>query len=152
MKHPTTVCDVMSRKVITLTEEDTIDKVEDGMSRFRFRHLPVVRGDKVVGLISHRDMLQISSSSLSADRKRRDKLIHQLSAGRIMKQDLITVRPDTTLTAAADLLWEHKIGCLCVTTPDDVLVGIITEADFVRFAESVLRDGSSNADVAPPVS
>lgn len=136
---PKKVADIMSRRVITLGEEDTVEKVEESMTQFRFRHLPVVRGDKLVGLITHRDMLQISSSSLSTERESRDRVIHQVPAERIMRTEVATVSPSDSITKAGQLMWDMKVGCLCVTDDDDRLVGIVTEADFVRLAVQLLK-------------
>lgn len=135
---PLTVRDVMTRKVIALQEDDTIENVQESMEVFAFRHLPVVRGDKLVGLITHRDMLRISSSVLSSDCKRRNRLLHQLPAKSIMCDEVVTVSEGDSLLTAAELIWEMRIGCLCVTDDDDRLIGILTEADFVHLAASLL--------------
>jgi CBS domain-containing membrane protein len=136
---PTKVSDIMTRKVITLGENQTVEKVEQSMDTFRFRHLPVVRGTKLVGLISHRDMLQVSSSSLSSERDVRDQLIHQVPAKRIMRTEVVTLSPDDSIIAAGEQMWDMKVGCLCVTDDDDNLLGIVTEADFVRLAVQLVK-------------
>lgn len=57
MAHaPKTVGELMTREVMTLYEEDNLDRIEEGMNRFRFRHLPVVDGKRLVGLVTHRDI------------------------------------------------------------------------------------------------
>jgi CBS domain-containing membrane protein len=136
---PKTVEDIMTRKLITITEDDSLETVEVGMARFRFRHLPVVRQGKLVGLITHRDMLHVSSSFLSEDRKKRDALIHKIPARRIMHTDVVTVRPSEPITKAGETMWTKKIGCLCVTDDEGVLRGIVTEADFVKLAVLMLK-------------
>jgi CBS domain-containing protein len=55
-----------------------------------------------------------------------------------MTRDVRTVTPDTPLARAAELLVEHKIGCLPVLDADDRLIGIVTESDFVRLAARLL--------------
>jgi CBS domain-containing protein len=64
----------------------------------------------------------------------------------IMTRDLTTVRPATALSHAAHLMLERKYGCLPVCDEDGRLVGIVTEADFVRFAADVVRDLDLVAD------
>lgn len=138
--------DVMTRKVVTLTEGDTLQTAEDGMKRFRIRHLPVVSDEKLVGLVSLSDLLHASSSWLSEAADARDAVIHQQPVSKIMTRDLITVGERDTLVDAARLMWETKVGCLPVTGPDDKLVGVLTEADFVKL---VLRTGDSGRPPPP---
>ncbi len=144
MSEPTkrTVADVMTRRIITLSEDDTLEQVEPTMERFRFRHLPVVRGRKLVGLITHRDMLAMSASTLSRNRALVDERVHRLPARTIMRTAVATVSPNDRLSYAAQLMWDMKIGCVCVTDDDDNLVGILTEADFVRLSIALLRDAT----------
>ncbi len=137
---PEKVADIMTRKLITLGEEDRIHDVEQVMTKYRFRHLPVVRGEKLVGIITQRDMLRISSSTFSTQKAVRDHLIHYMPAGKVMCSEVATVSPETSLVTAGQLMWDMKIGCLCVTDDDDNLVGIVTEADFMRLAIRLVRD------------
>jgi CBS domain-containing protein len=141
-----TVAEVMTRRIITLGEDDTLEAVEPTMERFRFRHLPVVRGRKLVGLITHRDMLALSASRLSRNRAVLDEQLHKLPARSIMCTAVVTASPTDRLDNAARLMWDMKIGCLCVTDDDDNLVGILTEADFVRLA----IDEAARARSTPP--
>lgn len=129
---PKTVGEVMTRQVVTVTENDTIASLDDGFKRFRFRHMPVVAGDKLVGLVTHRDLLHASSSFLSSMAAERDALIHQQPVKLIMQSNVVTVSPDEPLIEAARLMWDSKLGCLPVTEGEDRLVGIVTEADFLR--------------------
>jgi CBS domain-containing protein len=63
-----------------------------------------------------------------------------------MTKEPTSVRPGLGLASAARLMLERKIGCLPVCEDDGTLVGIITEADFVRFAADVVRDMDLVAD------
>jgi CBS domain-containing protein len=135
MNAPRVVSDIMTREVITLSEEDNLSGVSEGMERFRFRHLPVVDGKKLVGLITHRNLLKVAASSLEhANQRKTETLNERLFARDIMIRDLVTVREDTPLVEAARLLWNEKLGCLPVVAADHQLVGIVTEADFVLLA------------------
>lgn len=147
---PATVADIMTRKLITLGENDTIEQVEESMDKFRFRHLPVVRGTKLVGLITHRDMLQTASSSLSTQREIRDHLIRQVPASRIMRTEVATVSANESVAQAGELMWDMKVGCLCVTDDDDNLIGIVTEADYVRLAVKLVRELAPATPPGPP--
>jgi len=146
--RPQTVADVMTTEVITLGENDNLHHVEEGMQRFRFRHLPVVSEGKLVGLITLRDMLHASSSSLSADRADRDVLIHERAlAHMVMQKNVLSVRPDLPLVEAAQTMWDEKLGCLPVTQEDSTLLGIVTEADFLKLSIELLSASTDLDDV-----
>jgi acetoin utilization protein AcuB len=138
-KNPSLARDLMTKNILTIGPDDVIAHLEEHMEGLRFRHLPVVEGYKVVGLITRSDLLHASSTFLSDSAKARNELIHRQPAKLIMQRDLITVRPTDTLLDVAFLMWETRVGCVLVTEEDDELVGIITEGDFLRLAYHFLR-------------
>jgi CBS domain-containing membrane protein len=133
--------DLMTRKLFTIGQDDIIAHLEEHMQAFRFRHLPVVEDRKLIGLISHTDLLRASASLFSAKAKEQDELIHRLPAKHIMQRDLVTVRPTEPLESVAVVMWEAKAGCVLVTEEDTTLLGIITEGDFIRLAHHLLVRG-----------
>ena len=138
---PQRVAEVMTRQVITIKKDDTLENVAEGMERFRFRHLPVVEGDgKLVGIITHRDLVAYASTPLSSEKAHRDLLIHKLPAGRIMNADVTTVKAQDNLLMAGRLMLEKKIGCVCVIDDGGKLEGIVTDTDFIRLACEVLAE------------
>jgi CBS domain-containing membrane protein len=143
-----TVGDVMTRRLVTVSEQDPLDSLEDQMRRLRFRHLPVVdRHGKLVGLVTHRDLLSAFASWLTDQEAEENAKIKQLPVRRIMQHEVLTVQPDDSLAEAGKLLWDSKIGCLPVIDDDGRLVGIITEADFIRVAVGFLGDEIKKPDI-----
>jgi len=143
MQTPNVVSDIMSRAIFTIFEEDNLTGIESEMQHFRFRHLPVVDGHKLVGLITHRSLLQVAASSLDpGSEDTTERLNERLFARDVMVRDVITVRETTPLSEAGHLMWKNKIGCLPVVTEAGTLVGIVTEADFVQLAVRLLKDRS----------
>jgi len=132
------VGDFMTRELVTVNESDDLALAENMLRLGGIRHLPVVREGRLVGLVTHRDLLR---SAMSRDRR-------STTAGDIMTRDLESVRPDTSLVRAARLMLEKKFGCLPVTEGTGRLVGIITESDFVRFAADVVQDLDLVAEAA----
>lgn len=124
------VGDFMTRELLTLKETDDLALAEQMLRLGAIRHLPVVRDGKLVGLVTQRDLLRAS-----ATRSARTTV-----ASEIMVREPVTVRPSTPLVRAARAMLEKKFGCLPVCDEDGVLVGIITEADFVRFAADMVQD------------
>jgi CBS domain-containing protein len=130
--------DLMTRKIFTIGPNDKLLHLEEHMEKFRFGHLPVVDDEKLVGLITHGDLLHASASFLTQKAKEIDEIVHNFPASRIMKRDVATVRPTDLLADVAKLMWEKKVGCVLVTDDKERLVGIITEGDFIRLAHHFL--------------
>jgi CBS domain-containing membrane protein len=139
-KLPQTVSDLMSRGVLTLQEDQDLNHLGDAMRLFKFRHMPVTDDRRLVGLITQRDVLRVSASSLLPGAKEQtDHLAKTFHVRDVMIRDVKTVSPETSLATAGRLLLQHKLGCVPVVDHDNVLVGILTESDFVRFAVQVLE-------------
>ncbi len=68
----------------------------------------------------------------------------------VMTREPTWVRPSTSLVYAARLMLAHKYGCLPVCQDDGTLIGIITEADFVRFAADMVSDLDMVAEAVKP--
>ncbi|MCA9595396.1 MAG: CBS domain-containing protein [Myxococcales bacterium] len=136
---PQLVSEIMTREVITLYEEDNLDKIEEGMNRYRFRHLPVVDDGKLVGLVTHRDLLRAAASALEPGGAQKTRLMNQnLFVRDVMQTELITVGPDEPLKAAGKLMMENKLGCLPVVDAEKNLVGIVTATDYLELALRLL--------------
>jgi CBS domain-containing membrane protein len=137
-----TVEDIMTQRVIFVHEEDSMETIRDGMEAYGLRHIPVVEGGKVVGLLSHRDLLRLSdhqfrTSSLSQAID--DKRMNETFVADVMTRDVRTAPPDMPLADAAEILLKHKFGCLPVTNADGTLIGIVTEHDFLKAMVEMLR-------------
>ena len=127
------VKDLMTSDVFTLYEDDNIKFLKDLMKWQRIRHVPVVNQDNVVvGLVTHRDFLKAAISRLAqVEEKDESSLYREIPVEEVMRKNVTSVQPDTSLATAAELMFTQKYGCLPVTESGR-LVGIITEADFVR--------------------
>jgi CBS domain-containing protein len=130
-----TVGELMTRDLVTLAENQNLSQAEDLLRLHRIRHLPVVRGGKLVGLVTHRDLLRAA-----AQRSGSDPAKQALWASDVMVRDVKTVRPDTPTREAVKLMLHNKYGCLPVVGADGELLGILTEADMVRFAQHLIED------------
>ncbi len=131
-----TVADIMTRRVIYLREEDNLTIISKGMERYNLRHLPVVSDDKLMGIVTHRDLLRLALSSLETStpegKIKQEMLDEGTFVATIMTRDPLTVSPDTPIWKAAKIILENKFGCLPVVEEDGKLVGIVTEHDFLK--------------------
>jgi len=128
------VRDLMTVGVFAVRAHDDLATVSDLMDEHAVRHIPVVdHAGRVVGLVSHRDLLRNAlrgQPGLPPEVER--NLLFSTTAAQIMTPHPQTADPDQDIRQAAQTMLEHKYGCLPVVQ-DGYLVGIITEADFVRF-------------------
>jgi len=133
------VRDLMTTQLFTLLESDSLYTAKQIMEMARVRHVPIVDAkDNFIGLITHRDMLSVAVSKLSdIDPSTQDELDAGIPLREIMRMDVARVSSDTQLRDAAQMLLDHKYGCLPVVD-NGKLVGIITEADFLRLTISLM--------------
>lgn len=140
-RQPVVVADIMTANPITLNEEDSLSSLDEEMHNLGLRHIPVVDGKKFVGLVTQRDLLEHTMSALhrgaaGADIEQRDK--QERFVADIMTREVSTVRPQTPLAQAAEMIVTGKLGCLPVVTDDGNLAGVVTESDFVRLLLQLL--------------
>ncbi|BBD07812.1 CBS domain-containing protein [Desulfovibrio ferrophilus] len=127
------VADLMTQEVFTLRQSDTLKTARSMMSLARIRHIPIV-GERLEfqGLLTHRDILTATLSQFAeVDRPTRDEIDSGIPIVEIMRTDVTTISPDLPLQEAAQILLNHKYGCLPVVK-EGLLEGIITEADFLK--------------------
>jgi CBS domain-containing protein len=137
----------MTTDVITLNEDDDLDLARMEMSLARIRHLPVVRKGRLVGLITHRDLLRAMCSVFAElDGSEQNELLKSLSVSEIMQTEVRSVESHREAVEAATILLETKFGCLPVVEDGNLLVGIVTEADFVELAIRFLERNPSEDD------
>jgi len=128
----------MTHEVVTLAEDDTLADARQCMDRGRVRHLPIVRGTTLVGLLTHRDLLAASFSVFAqASRQEEHRLFAQIPVRELMRE-AHAVRPHIRVREAARIMLENQYGCLPVVDEAGRLLGIVTEADFLRLAVRML--------------
>ena len=126
------VQDIMQTSFVTISAGDTLSTVEDIMTLGGVRHMPVVRGGALVGVVSERDLLRASLSNLTDFRhEERRAFLQVVEITRVMSTPPIVISPEDEIEQAARLLAEKRIGCLPVID-EGKLVGLLTETDVLR--------------------
>ena len=121
----------MKRDPVTLSPEDSFRHAMTLIRQKGIRHLPVVEGGRLVGIVTDRDIRQASPSpATSLEVHELHYLLEKIKIREIMTRKVYTVTPDTPIEEAARLMLQHKIGGLPVLQ-DGGLVGIITETDIL---------------------
>ena len=127
-----TVKEVMVKEIATLDVNDELSLANDIMRLGRIRHLPVVDGSRLVGIVSERDLFRSSlAQALGYGGEVSRDLMKTLRIKDIMVKEVTTISPEAKLYDAVRLMIDKKIGCLPVVE-DDRLVGLITETDIMR--------------------
>ena len=141
MKTKKLISEIMTADVVFLQESDSLAQLEEVMKAFRFRHMPVVDDGRLVGIVTLKDVLRTSASTLLPNRSDQNEyVIGHFVVRDIMTKDVATVRPDTRIADAGRLMRQKSLGCLPVTEADGTIVGIVTEADFVDLATRLLEN------------
>jgi len=122
----------MKRDPVTVKKGDSFRYALKLIRKEGIRHLPVLDGKQLVGIITDRDLRQAAPSpATTLEVHELNYLLERLSVETIMTRSVITVTPEADLLEAAKLLLAHKIGCLPVVEQGELL-GIITEGDLLR--------------------
>ena len=135
------VRELMTGAPITVSPATDVVEARKRMIAERIRHLIVLEGTELVGIVTDRDIrLNLPSQATSLSVWEVNYLLARLTVGTVMTKGVIVIGPDREAYDAARLMLEHKIGALPVVDGGR-LVGIITETDilraFVRAGESV---------------
>lgn len=126
------VADWMTRQVITVGPDDSVQRAMHLMKDHDIKHLPVVRDGKVVGVISDRDIRTYAPSrATSLDIYEVNYLLSQAVVRDAMGARLLVIAPDAPVELAAMTMLAEDVGCLPVVA-GDVLVGIISDRDIFR--------------------
>ncbi len=140
------VSEIMRREVATLAPDENLDLGDDVMNLGRVRHLPVVDGGRLVGMVSRSDTLAVSlAKAFGFDPAARRAFLEGVRVADVMAREVVTVRPATSLAEAAELLVSRQIGALPVVV-DGELVGLVTQTDLLAAAYGL--DGLEREETA----
>lgn len=133
--------DIMVREVISLAADEALDLADDIMRLGRIRHMPVVAEDRVVGILSQRDLFRAAISSVLQFKPgpQRDWLA-KIQVREVMTTEVHTVTESMTVADAIDLMLRHRIGCLPVVggPSGSQLIGLVSETDCLRLLARLL--------------
>ena len=120
MKQRVPVSQIMSKDVVTIDPTKTLYEAEALFKKHHIRHIPVVEGRKLIGVLSLTDLLRISFADLSDDEKHVDSVVYD------------SISPDTTIKEAAEILAGQTFHALPVTENGN-LVGMLTTTDLIKY-------------------
>ncbi|WP_300976881.1 CBS domain-containing protein [Flavobacterium sp.] len=134
MKSNVPVSEIMSKNLVKLQLTDDLTKAESLFKHHKIRHIPVVNGNKILGILSYTDLLRISfADAIDDDEEVIDTTVYNLfSVEQVMVKKVTTVGPETTIKEAAKILAHNDFHALPVCE-GELLVGIVTTTDLIQF-------------------
>lgn len=149
MSKAMVVRDIMVSAVTTLEETAFLIDAALILRRTGFRHLPIVNGERLVGLLSDRDLYRFAPSLLTnITPEEYNRVFETTPLNRVMTRDVLTVTPDTPIEEAVALLHSKKLGCLPVVEGEK-LVGMVTVSDMLEVLYRILLPAEEQP-LAPP--
>lgn len=123
----------MTANPFTLTSNATVADASETMRTHKFRRLPIVENGKLVGIVTDRDLREVSPSpATTLSIFELNYLLAKMMVKDIMKKDVLTIQASSTIEEAALLMYKNKIGGLVVVDEHDSVVGVITETDIFK--------------------
>ncbi|MCP2026455.1 CBS domain-containing protein [Flavobacterium sp. HSC-32F16] len=133
MKKREPISHIMTKTVVTVNQNDDLRKVVEKLKSNSIRHLPVVNGKKVVGIISRTDINRLTFGALFEGQEGSDEAILQmLTIPQVMTAKPKTVSSDTIIRDLAEIFSKEEFHALPVVDNDE-LKGIVTTTDVIRY-------------------
>ena len=133
MKKNEPIFNLMTKDLITLKLTDTLYTAEELLKKNRIRHIPVVEGETLIGLLSLSDLKRISFiDAYNKDGTVDTAIYDMLSIKDLMIKDPITVPSSSTILEVSKMFANTEFHSLPVVD-DHKLVGIITTTDLLHF-------------------
>jgi len=131
----------MTARPVTVSPDATVAAARSAMRRGRFRHLPVMAGSELVGVVAQSDLEVPPGAPVEVAESLGERPLTE-----VMSTEPVTVWPDEPVEVAARLLVDNGIGCLPVVA-DDGLVGILTESDLFSVLLRLLGGGEPSSRI-----
>lgn len=133
MKQRVPVSKIMSTDLVTLTPKQSLYDAEKLFNKYNIRHIPVVEGERIVGIISRSDLLRISYVDVNETEDAVESVVYDAyTIPQVMTRVPVTIESDTTIKEAAEILARHSFHSIPVVDQGK-LVGIVTTTDLINY-------------------
>ncbi len=133
MKKREPISHIMTKTVITVNEKDDLKTVVEKLKANTIRHIPVVKGKEVIGIISRTDVNRLTFGALFEGQENADEaILEMLSIAQVMTSKPRTVSSDTLIRDLAEIFVKEDFHALPVVDKDE-LKGIVTTTDVVKY-------------------
>ncbi len=134
MKQRVPISTIMTTNVIKLNTTDDLTKAETLFKKHKIRHIPVVSGNSIIGMLSYTDLLRISfADATDDDDEVVDTTVYNMfTVEQVMAKNLVTISPETTIKETAEILSKKEFHALPVCE-GNMIVGIVTTTDLIKY-------------------
>ena len=134
MKIGVPVSKIMTKNLVTLSTKDDLVTAERLFKKHHIRHIPVVEGNNIKGMLSHTDLMRISfADAIDEHEEVVDTIVYNMfTIPQVMVHDVVSVKSDTTIKDVAEILSKREFHALPVVD-DGKLKGIVTTTDLIRY-------------------
>ncbi len=134
MKKRVPISQIMTKNVVTISTSDDLVTAEELFKKYRIRHIPVVRGNAILGILSYTDLMRISFADAIDDNEHDvDTMVYNMfTIEQVMVKDVVSVPPTATVKEVAQFLSLKEFHALPVVE-NEKLVGIVTTTDLIRY-------------------
>ncbi|WP_339610199.1 CBS domain-containing protein [uncultured Planktosalinus sp.] len=133
MKKNVPVSTIMTKNVIKLNLKDELTKAEALFKKHNIRHIPVVSGSKIIGILSYSDLLRISFADAVYEDEEIDSVVYDMfDIGQVMTKNIVSITENTSIKETAEILASKEFHALPVLE-DGHLVGIVTTTDLIKY-------------------
>ncbi|HEY4689408.1 MAG TPA: CBS domain-containing protein [Anaerolineae bacterium] len=137
---PPRLSEIMTRNPVTVRSDDPLRVATEVMRQHQCRRLPVVDGDKLVGIVSDRDVrLALNSPFIMRERREDQALLDSVLIAACMTPNPVTLAPDASVLDAVRVMHDRKFGGIPVVEGSR-LVGIVTETDVLQCFINLLSE------------
>jgi CBS domain-containing protein len=134
VKQNEPVYKIMSSDLKTVHIAQKLSEARKVLADGAFEHLPVVSGDKLVGLLSSTDLMRLTYDAGNTDARSIDAVLdNQFTLEGVMTKNIQTIKRTDTVRYAAELLVKGTHHSLPVVEDDGKLIGIVTSTDLIRY-------------------
>ncbi|KAA5820567.1 CBS domain-containing protein [Algibacter amylolyticus] len=125
---------IMTQDVITLNKTDKLETAEHLFKKYKIRHIPVVNGHVIVGMLSYSDLLRLSFADITnEDESAVDVMVYNMfTIDQVMKRNIVTVSSTSSIKEVAELLASKEFHALPVVD-NNTLKGIVTTTDLIKY-------------------
>lgn len=134
MKQRVPISEIMTQELITISPVDDLVTAEELFKKHRIRHIPVVQGDEILGILSYTDLLRISfADAIGPDEEEVETIVYNMfSIEQVMAKNVISVPLNSTIKEVAEFLAKQEFHALPVVDQGK-LVGIVTTTDLIQY-------------------
>ena len=134
MRKNDPITNLMTTDVVTVQKGEPVSKAKKLLADSGFHHLPVLDGDKLVGMISSIDIMRLSFEAYNTDERTMDVVLDKTFVlEEVMETELITISYKDTVRRAVNLLSGGNFHSLPVIGENENLKGIVTSTDLIRY-------------------